>query len=363
MEGSHAIIVFINNHADVRVHLQAFMEVLYHGILALAPGVETRFVTKLLELARLLKCMDAVRALATIPELQAKYVTGNKASPESRKIFALLANSNFWKLAKESLELLQPIGDVIHHIEADKPAISQLLRVSAFMEMHVQQWWDKYRSKPVEWELGFEVPDITVFPAASAFKEAVRERQRRYYHPVFAVAHVLDPRFWTMEGSTCCPDTAFMRQDTNEFDKMRALVRRVCGGEDGGAAADIEFLKLANRGSTDAAIPALMVVEIQDGWKLTKSMDTVRLMWESVLAVEFPLLADLALRLFHLHPTSCSVERLWSVLRNVARDNRCRMGVDKTEKLVFLMAQEHLAQKEEAGAPPPEYLVESVLGF
>jgi hypothetical protein len=34
------------------------------------------------------------------------------------------------------------------------------------------------------------------------------------------------------------------------------------------------------------------------------------------------------------------------------------MGVDKTEKLIFIMAQEHLAQKE--AAAPPEYLVESI---
>ena len=103
------------------------------------------------------------------------------------------------------------------------------------------------------------------------------------------------------------------------------------------------------------APPTLALVEVKDGWKLIESTDTV-------LALEFPLLADMAARLFHMHPTSCSVERLWSVLRNVARDNRCRMGVDKTEKLIFIMAQEHLAQKEAADAPP-EYLVESVLGF
>ena len=92
-------------------------------------------------------------------------------------------------------------------------------------------------------------------------------------------------------------------------------------------------------------------VEVKDGWKLIESTDTARLMWDAVLALEFPLLADMAARLFHMHPTSCSVERMWSVLRNVARDDRCRMGVDKTEKLIFIMAQEHLAQ-EAADAPP-----------
>ena len=58
---------------------------------------------------------------------------------------------------------------------------------------------------------------------------------------------------------------------------------------------------------------------------------------------------------------SCSVERLWSVLRNVARDNRPRLGIEKTE-LLFIVAEERMASKDEEDVPQ-EYLVESVLGF
>jgi hypothetical protein len=57
------------------------------------------------------------------------------------------------------------------------------------------------------------------------------------------------------------------------------------------------------------------MVEVKDGWKLIESTDTVRLMWDTVLALEFPLLADMAARLFHMHPTSCSGGRCCAMWR------------------------------------------------
>jgi hypothetical protein len=175
----------------------------------------------------------------------------------------------------------------------------------------------------------------------------------------FLVAHLLDPRFWTEDNGRCRPDQAFLRAGGDAINAARDLVRRM---SDDGAAADLQFLGLISRGSTDKALPAMQRVEQVDGWRLPESMDTVRMMWETVLMVEFPLLADIAIRLFHMHATSCSVERLWSVLRNVARDNRPRLGIEKTEKLLFIMAEERMASKEEEDVPQ-EYLVESVLGF
>jgi hypothetical protein len=173
------------------------------------------------------------------------------------------------------------------------------------------------------------------------------------------VAHVLDPRFWIEENGRCLPDQAFLRAGGGAMNAARDLVRRM---SDDGAAADLEFLRLVARGSTDKALPAMQRVQLVDGWKLPESLDTVIMMWETVLALDFPLLADIAIRLFHMHATSCSVERLWSVLRNVARDNRPRLGIEKTEKLLFIMAEERMASKDEEDVPQ-EYLVESVLGF
>ena len=62
-----------------------------------------------------------------------------------------------------------------------------------------------------------------------------------------------------------------------------------------------------------------------------------------------------------LHCTSCGVERLWSILRNITRENRSRMAVETTKKLTVVSAQERLENASEDEVPA-EYLIESVLG-
>jgi hypothetical protein len=63
-------------------------------------------------------------------------------------------------------------------------------------------------------------------------------------------------------------------------------------------------------------------------------------------------------------PTSCGVERLWSVLGNVTRDNRTNLAVEKTKKIMAVAAQERLEreQEKESREPPVDYLIESVFG-
>jgi hypothetical protein len=51
---------------------------------------------------------------------------------------------------------------------------------------------------------------------------------------------------------------------------------------------------------------------------------------------EYPQLARIASRLLLLHATSCSTERLWSLLRWVYRDNRSRLGFEKARKMALL---------------------------
>jgi hypothetical protein len=85
----------------------------------------------------------------------------------------------------ESLELLLPIADIIRHLEGGVPTISQLPRIWAFLEMHLERrWWDKYRSgMPLPGEVGwFAAPTAHSFPAVGAFREAVQERNRAWWH-------------------------------------------------------------------------------------------------------------------------------------------------------------------------------------
>ena len=53
----------------------------------------------------------------------------------------------------------------------------------------------------------------------------------------------------------------------------------------------------------------------------------------------YPDLAPAAARTVSLHATSCSIERLWGMVRWVYRDNRMRLGIARAKKMVFVAKQ------------------------
>jgi hypothetical protein len=67
-------------------------------------------------------------------------------------------------------------------------------------------------------------------------------------------------------------------------------------------------------------------------------------MWEGTLKKECSQLARIAPRLLMLHATSCSTERLWSLLRWVCRDNRSRLGVEKARKMAIISMYRHFQE-------------------
>lgn len=53
---------------------------------------------------------------------------------------------------------------------------------------------------------------------------------------------------------------------------------------------------------------------------------------------QYPNLARIAFRVLQMHVTSCSVERVWSVMRHTIRDNRSCLDVQKIRKFLTIKA-------------------------
>ena len=89
----------------------------------------------------------------------------------------------------------------------------------------------------------------------------------------------------------------------------------------------------------------------------------MRLVWKASLA--FPVLAKVADRLLTMHATSCSCERLWSMMRWVYRENRIHLGLEKAKMMMLVAGTERLQQKQAKAdfLASEEALVESVFGF
>lgn len=218
----------------------------------------------------------------------------------------------------------------------------------------------------MEWEVGYQVPEITALPARDAFAEAVTNRRQKSSHPCFVLAHIIDIRLWIPnDKGGWKPDVSIFEPNGQEIQQARELLKRMAGG-DAAHGIDREFIRLCAFGHGDDAIGGVIkAAEVVDGWKLIGDRTDVELIWSFSLINDYPLFSAVAKRIIGLHPTSCGVERLWSILRNVHRENRSRMAAEKTKKIVFIQSQEKLRHEREDldNEPPQEYLIESMLGF
>ncbi len=64
------------------------------------------------------------------------------------------------------------------------------------------------------------------------------------------------------------------------------------------------------------------------------------------LGKEYKALAVAAMRLLSLHATSCAPERNWSVLGQLHRKNRSRLGISGAEKMVFVSSAAKKANRD-----------------
>jgi len=335
--GTHSIIVFINSNKDVKALLQEAQELFYDEIRALPVGVETRFATSVLELHQLVKNMDAVRALTDVGDLQRKY----SSSEGHKKVLDLLKNGNFWKAAVEYEELLMPFAETIHQLERDMPLVSQLPRIWHKCSTWLTEWNRRHRilgeflSDSV-----FVMPEGVQAASIEKLSGALAGRRSKAWHPCFFLATLLDLRFMVEDNGAFKPDMTLM----DEQDIVLEELKRLSGDE--ADKAELEFYDWLDEGTREPMVKLILDAATKcEGWTMVETVKRVKLVWKLKLAKTYPTLAKIAIRLLSMHATSCSCERLWSLMRWIYRPNRTRLSLEKAEKVAMVTLAEWLKQR------------------
>lgn len=126
---SHNIVLWCSR-PDVRAMLRIFQREEYGKEKRVEVGVETRFGTYVRELNSVVETKKALVRLASEDKISSKYQAERLAGKkEYVAAFGAVSNVNFWTVAEETLSLLNPLNDLIHHIEADRPYVSQVYRI------------------------------------------------------------------------------------------------------------------------------------------------------------------------------------------------------------------------------------------
>lgn len=234
------------------------------------------------------------------------------------------AYSDFWSELDIVLTLAVPIHKAITMVEADRPMVSQVLRM-----------WDSVVAGAKEWGNNYAV--YTESGREMTLEAVVTERLEKNYHPVWCLSYLMDPLLWKPCGDTFKPDTSATFLTTARLAGADKLLKRLAGGK----AADtlLEWMEFKDERCGEAAadyVKAVQKVKVGEGGvKAVVPIERRKQVWQQ-LQKQFPLLVKVAKRVLSLHATSCALERNWSRWRWVYRENRSRLLLERAEKMIFV---------------------------
>jgi hypothetical protein len=248
------------------------------------------------------------------------------AGSTNASIFDNFLNIDWWRKLANIIQLLKPVSDTIHQLEADKPRLSQVLTV-----------WDTLVSHSAAWAEGKGGRGDSV---VAVFKE----RYQKHYLPAMAAAQFVDPINFVGEGGAHPrPDAAALSEEQQR--DVLAVVLRL----NGKAASDAAAKRAVEAELTDLEIgrwpyrmqrydPKLSLrEEVEEGGEITLAPLVQRLsFWSSCAVAKFPMFAKAAVRLLSVHVTSAAAERNWSAWGRIYSNNRNRLGLETARKMVFI---------------------------
>jgi hypothetical protein len=242
----------------------------------------------------------------------------------SNTVAAGAVSRTFWSEMDELIELIQPISDAIHQLEADRAMLSQVLPV-----------WNDLIQRATAFD------GKACNGGTRAVLPLFERRFKLHYDKSWASAHLADPMYAKKEGTDWC--LAFTNLTAEQMDDAMLCIGELAGAsttDDGLAAMQAEWSKL-QLGTLPSgmrnALPSLAKVTHGDKGKMyAVEIAQRRNFWTRLASATYPLFVVAAAKLLSFHVTSCSTERNWSVWGNIYVKCRNRLALERAEKLVTI---------------------------
>ncbi|MED6106850.1 hypothetical protein PIB30_008549 [Stylosanthes scabra] len=249
--------------------------------------------------------------------------------PSAREVGDIIGDVGFWNELDAVHSLVKLVRDMAQEIESERPLVGQCLPL-----------WEELRAKVKEWCSKFHVAD-------GAVEKVIERRFKKYYHPAWAAAYILDPQYLVRDtsGKYLPPFKCLTAEQEKDVDK---LITRLVSREEAHIAL-MELMKWRTEGLDPVYARAVQMKERDPvtGKMRIANPQSSRLVWESYLT-EFKSLGRVAVRLIFLHATSsCGFKLNWNLWRCLSRgQTHSRTALDRVQKLIFIAAHSKLERRD-----------------
>lgn len=363
---AHAMVLCINRDLPCKKKFREQQLLYYNQRKPITLGCETRFGSIVMEGHDIYQSRDAIQSLEHYwqEKLQDKNCT-----EEMQKAATCVGNKHFWWSLEQTLYLLRPICSLIHHLEADKPFMSQMIPIWCSLR-NLFHTWHQNRKPPTLILSCYTGPP----EQSSCFHEFSKIFETRYTkstRPVMHLAYLLDPRFFVWGNNLHNEKVLHANTDAVDGKLADDCLKTLAG------CMDLQYTKLSVELHELAGSKGTMDVSAQQFHELGKhpidldnrnkgpkkhakflkigKVDQAVMAWSKPLYRRdhislfeaYPNLARIAHRVIQMHVTSCGVERVWSVVRHSVRDNRSCLKIEKVRKLLSVKAAISIRDKTE----------------
>ncbi|KAJ9512348.1 hypothetical protein QJQ45_012875 [Haematococcus lacustris] len=234
----------------------------------------------------------------------------------------------WWKSLALVIELMTPISDAIHRLEADAPYLSQVLLIWMDLESHAKQW-------------AVKVVEEGCPRLAMGVVAAFQRRAEKHYSPAYSAAFVLDPANYKSLAPGTHPRPPLHILTAPQLQDVTATVARLSGCDEEDVEWELKKLKLAQWPDAMASDVKSIVAQTrtdEDGRTVAACISMRRNLWSFEARTFVPCCAEAAGRLLSMHVTTAAAERNWSSWGNTYDAGRAQLGIESAEKMVYIKA-------------------------
>jgi hypothetical protein len=317
---------YLNNSGAAKALLDHYQIEVYGKKLSIDVSVPTRFATNLFVMRSIQRSKAALVQAASDSEWLS---LGGKSDEVKESIDQV----TFWSHLKNANEFLQPFSDMIHQIEADRPALGRcyqgLMTLDAHVRNGVGQWEAAALCDEQACSIALQTWERRLGEGAGVGRSGVQE----LLLPAYTLAFLLDPLY--AQVSKDSEDVTLPQVPWSHENAAQELVTRV-GGKD--ALSELQALQMEGW-SEDMCGKVIVCAGKKEatGKSTTNHVTAVKMrkgFWKRFGRTKYPSLSEVALRVMGVHPTSAATERNWSLWGRVHTSARNALGLERAKKMI-----------------------------
>jgi hypothetical protein len=244
----------------------------------------------------------------------------SSGADKARGLKTTVMNETFFSDLKLLVQLVQPVSDAIHQLEANKPLLSQVKPVMEALEQHSKRFEEQHTNR-------------------RGVHDAFKERFDKHKHPADLAAWYLDPTNMGQDAMGWW-GPPWEKLSVDEKAELEKYLKYMAGPD---PAAQDEIIKelrsIRDEGYHEKLAeygPVMTEVDPETGKQKAHSVKKRMAFWAKSAIAFYPRLAEAALKLLSMHATTAASERNWSIWTSLYTRTRSNLAIKRAEMLIFI---------------------------